>query len=54
MIAQNGRKGGPIMAGKNNTKKNTQAEQESGKIYLAGTITTAMYGKRTFANGKSE
>ena len=42
------------MAGKNNTKKNTQAEQESGKIYLAGTITTAMYGKRTFANGKSD
>ena len=42
------------MAGKNNTKKNTQAEQESGKIYLAGTITTAMFGKRTFANGKSD
>ena len=54
MIAQNGWKGGPIMAGKNNTKKNTQAEQESGKIYLAGTITTAMFGKRTFANGKSD
>lgn len=43
------------MAGKNNTKKNTQTEQpESGKIYLSGTITTAMYGKRTFANGKSD
>lgn len=44
------------MAGKNNTKKSTaeQAEQENGKVYLAGTITTAMYGKRTFANGKSD
>ena len=39
-----------------NTKKNTQAqkEQENGKFYLAGTITTAMYGKRTFANGKKD
>ena len=41
-----------------NTKKNTQAqaqkEQENGKFYLAGTITTAMYGKRTFSNGKKD
>lgn len=40
---------------KNNTKTNKQVqEQENGKFYLAGTITTAMYGKRTFANGKSD
>lgn len=39
-----------------NAKKNTQAqkEQENGKVYLAGTITTAMYGKRTFSNGKKD
>ena len=39
-----------------NAKKNTQAqkEQNNGKFYLAGTITTAMYGKRTFANGKKD
>lgn len=38
-------------------KGNKQAEaqeQESGKFYLLGTITTAMYGKRTFANGKKD
>ena len=47
-----GRKGASMA----NTKKNTQAqkEQENGKFYLAGTITTAMYGKRTFANGKKD
>ena len=52
MIAPIGRKGASMA----NTKKSTQAqkEQENGKFYLAGTITTAMYGKRTFANGKKD
>ena len=44
----------PIMAGKNNSKKAAAQELEAGKIYLPGTITTAMYGKRTFSNGKSD
>ena len=43
------------MAGKN-TKKETKQNQtpESEKYYLAGTVTTALYGKRQFANGKSD
>lgn len=39
------------------TKKNSKQEaqeMETGKVYLAGTITTAMFGKRTFANGKKD
>lgn len=42
------------MAGKTNSKKAAAQELEAGKIYLSGTITTAMYGKRTFSNGKSD
>lgn len=46
------------MAGKNSTKTDAKKEQnqkpESEKYYLAGTVTTALYGKRTFANGKSD
>lgn len=41
------------MANANTNKKQNQ-EQESGKFYLAGTVTTAMYGKRNFSNGKSD
>lgn len=41
------------MAAQKNNKKQAQ-ELETGKIYLPGTITTAMYGKRTFASGKSD
>lgn len=41
------------MAGKN-TKKETKQTPESEKFYLAGTVTTALYGKRQFANGKSD
>lgn len=43
------------MAGKNtktDAKKNQTPESE--KCYLAGTVTTALYGKRQFANGKSD
>lgn len=39
------------MAGKNKKQKQ---EMENGKFYLAGTVTTAMFGKRTFANGKTD
>lgn len=44
------------MAGKNNAKTDAKKNQkpESGKYYLAGTVTTALYGKRTFTNGKSD
>ena len=42
------------MAGKTTNKKAAQEKQESGKYYLAGTVTTAMYGKRNFPNGKSD
>ena len=41
------------MATQRTNKKQAQ-EMETGKIYLPGTITTAMYGKRTFSNGKSD
>lgn len=46
------------MAGKNNTKTDAKKEQnqtpESAKHYLSGTISAALYGKRQFANGKSD
>ena len=45
------------MAGKNtktDAKKNQNQTPESEKYYLAGTVTTALYGKRQFANGKSD
>lgn len=44
----------PNMA-KTTNKKEQQAQQvESGKYYLSGVVTTAMYGKRSFTNGKSD
>ena len=40
---------------KNNSSTQAQTqEQENGRFYLSGTITTAMYGKRTFSNGKKD
>lgn len=45
------------MAGKNtktDAKKNQNQTPKSEKYYLAGTVTTALYGKRQFANGKSD
>ena len=41
---------------KNTTKTQTQEQekQESGKFYLSGVVTTAMFGKRSFTNGKKD
>lgn len=39
---------------KQTTNKKQAQDQENGKFYLAGTITTALYGKRTFTNGKKD
>lgn len=37
-----------------NTKKATQEKAESAQVNVSGIITTAMYGKRKFANGKQD
>lgn len=41
---------------KNTTKTQAQEQekQESGKFYLSGVVTTAMFGKRSFTNGKKD
>lgn len=36
------------------TQEQKQDEQVSGKFYLSGVVTTAMYGKRSFTNGKKD
>lgn len=36
------------------TQEQAQEKQESGKFYLSGVVTTAMFGKRSFINGKKD